>query len=176
MTIDCFVIGVPKYGRYRAVHLCWDIIFERLLWITHEHYNVVFFVYLHICVTFVIQSLVFPYYTHECSCILKCQRKYVCLSHNMVLGSIPVMFRMIPALMCVYFGIQILRWGWLWKTFWIMRFFAKHDISHIAMFNYNINQYFATFNHKNDIHDKLHTMTSHDSFVFIVPKHRDPIV
>ena len=129
-------------------------------------------------VTFVIQSLVFPYYTHECSCILKCQRKYVCLSHNMVLVSIPVMFSNDTSIMCVYFGIQILRWGWLWKTFWIMRiFFAKHDISHITMFNYNINQYFATFNHKNDIHDKLHIMTSHyDSFVFIVPKHRDPIV
>ena len=45
--------------------------------------------FLHIGVTFDIQSLVFPYYTHECSCILKCQRKYVYMSHNMVLGSAP---------------------------------------------------------------------------------------
>ena len=119
------------------------------------------FEYLHICVTFVIQSLVFPYYTHECSCILKCQRKYVCLSHNMVLGSIPVMFRMIPAL-CVC----ILEYKYCAGAD-CERHFAKHDISHIAMFNYNINQYFATFNHKNDIHDKLHIMTSVSCSLYI---------
>ena len=36
------------------------------------------------------------------------------------------------------------------------------DILNNAFFLLNM-----TFNHKNDIHDKLH-----DSFVFVVPKHR----
>ena len=43
--------------------------------------------YVVIGVTFDLQSLLFPYYAHEFSFILKCQRRYVCLSHKMVLGS-----------------------------------------------------------------------------------------
>ena len=40
-------------------------------------------------------------------------------------------------------------------------FFAKHVTLYIAMLNYNIKQYLPIFNHKNDIHHKLHINASH---------------